>query len=50
MFGLLQESNDLLPSNAGKTFKEIVNGITRFQMIEEALHGDTRPLKNNRPA
>ena len=40
----------MLPLHDGKTIEEIINRIARFEVIEQRLHGDTRPGKTGRAA
>ena len=41
-----QQRDDLFPLHTGKSFEELLDGIARLQMIEQALYRDTRPRKN----
>lgn len=40
--GFLQQRNDLLALHARKAFKKLLDRISPFQVIEEALRGDAR--------
>src|SRR5262249_14260754 len=41
-----QQRDDLFPFHTGKSFEELLDGIARLQMIEQALYRYTRPGKN----
>src|SRR6266508_1181716 len=44
----VQHGDYLLAPNTGKTLKEINNGVSRSQVIEQALHGHTRADEHRR--
>src|SRR5262249_34809223 len=41
-----QQRDNLFPCDTGKSFKEILDGIARLQMIEQTLYRDTGSGKN----
>ena len=43
---LLQQPDDFLPKYGAEAFQEILDGIARFQMIEEALGRNARAAKH----
>ncbi len=41
-----QESDHLLALYAWEALEKVLDGIARFQVIEQTLHGDAGPSKN----
>jgi hypothetical protein len=47
---LFQKGNDLYPSDRRKALQKLIDGLAGFDVVEQRLHGDTRPAKHGSPA
>ena len=47
-FCLFQESDNLLPRDRWKTCEKVIDRLTRFEIIEQRLHGNPRAGKYRR--